>query len=148
VSETGESPDKIKVVDRRRFTESGELRPDRAAPAPAQPARPSPEPADSGRDEAPAKPPVTPERPVEEAPTSAAVTSETFLELVETLAQQTELFLHGAAGLPKQPEQARRLMDYLGVLESKTRGNLSAEESQILSNVIFQLRMRIVQSGA
>jgi hypothetical protein len=37
------------------------------------------------------------------------------------------------------------MIDYLGALESKTRGNLSAEEQQILSNVIFQLRALYVQ---
>lgn len=53
----------------------------------------------------------------------------------------------GGQGLPRQPEQARRLIDYLGILETKTRGNLSAEESQILSNVVFQLRSMFLQAG-
>jgi uncharacterized membrane protein YgcG len=69
-----------------------------------------------------------------------------FLELVGTLAQQAELLLSGAQGLPPQPAQAQRLIDYIGVLETKTRGNLSAEESQILSNVLFQLRSLFVQT--
>jgi hypothetical protein len=30
-------------------------------------------------------------------------------------------------------------------LESKTRGNLSTEEQQVLSNVVFQLRTLYVQ---
>jgi hypothetical protein len=66
---------------------------------------------------------------------------------VATLAQQAELLMVGGQGLPRQPEQARRLIDYLGILEAKTRGNLSAEESQILSNVVFQLRSLFLQAG-
>jgi hypothetical protein len=37
------------------------------------------------------------------------------------------------------------MIDYLGILESKTRDNLSAEESQILSNIVFQPRALYVQ---
>ena len=57
------------------------------------------------------------------------------------------MLMTGVPGYPKQPEQAKRMIDYLGVLESKTRGNLSAEEEQILSNVLFQLRSLYVQAS-
>jgi hypothetical protein len=111
---------KLKVVDRRRFTDAGDLRDDRpTAPAP--------------------KPQPTPPRPKPTAPRGPA-TSQAFLDLVATLAQQAELLIAGGQGLPRQPDQARLLIDYLAVLESKTRGNLSAEEQQVLSNVVFQLR--------
>jgi len=86
-------------------------------------------------------------RPGEGPRAAAAATSQVFLELVATLAQQAELLMVGGQGLPRQPEQARRLIDYLGILEAKTRGNLSAEESQILSNVVFQLRSLFLQAG-
>ncbi len=43
-------------------------------------------------------------------------------------------------------EQAeKRMIDYLGVLENKTRGNLSSEEEKILSNIVFQLRTAFLQ---
>jgi hypothetical protein len=61
------------------------------------------------------------------------------------LAQQAELMLTGAEGLPPHPEEARRLIDCLGALEAKTRGNLSREESQILTKVLYQLRSSFVQ---
>jgi hypothetical protein len=134
-----DSPRKIKVVDRRWFTDDGELRQDRpvertpTVPETAPPARPQ-----AGAPEAAADAPSS--------PADAPVTNPAFLELVATLAQQAELFLIGAEGFPKQPEQAKRLIDYLGVLEVKTRGNLSAEESQLLSSIVFQLRTVYVQS--
>jgi hypothetical protein len=39
------------------------------------------------------------------------------------------------------------LIDCLGALEAKTRGNLSTQESQLLSNLLFQLRSAFVQGG-
>ena len=38
--------------------------------------------------------------------------------------------------------QAKYLIDLLGVLEDKTRGNLTPDESQLLNDVLYQLRMR------
>jgi hypothetical protein len=43
-----------------------------------------------------------------------------------------------AANLP----QARYLIDLLGVLEEKTRGNLSVDEERLLKETLYQLRMR------
>jgi uncharacterized membrane protein YgcG len=62
------------------------------------------------------------------------------------LAHQAELLLLGAEGFPAQPTEARRLIDYLGALEEKTKGNLTSEEAQVLSSIIFQLRTLFVQS--
>ena len=134
MSERHEPSQKIKVVDRRRFTDDGEVRPDREAGVTPEPPKPTPE---GGRGTA-----VGP-APERSAPPPAS--SQLFLELVGTLAQQAELLMTGAQGLPPQPAQAQRLIDYLGTLETKTRGNLTAEESQILSNVVFQLRALFLQ---
>lgn len=43
-----------------------------------------------------------------------------------------------AANLP----QAQYLIDLLGVLEEKTKGNLSADEEKLLKDALYQLRMR------
>ena len=134
-----DSPRKIKVVDRRWFTDDGELRPDRPVERPATASEPPS--AEGPASAAPRRGDDTPPKA-----TGAPVTNPAFLELVATLAQQAELFLTGAEGFPKQPDQAQRLIDYLGVLEMKTRGNLSAEEAQLLSNIVFQLRTLYVQS--
>ncbi len=43
--------------------------------------------------------------------------------------------------MPNLP-QARYLIDLLGVLDEKTRGNLSADEDRLLKETLYQLRMR------
>jgi hypothetical protein len=42
------------------------------------------------------------------------------------------------------------MIDILGLLEEKTRGNLSAEERQLLEQGLYELRLRFVevQNGA
>jgi hypothetical protein len=156
VTNSDDPSQQIKVVDRRRFTDDGEVRSDwepENTPASSEtlgeepPSDPQPLPQNSAPETQPPKqvadPPPRTASPGEAEP--AGATSQLFLELVGTLAQQAELLIHGAEGLPPQPDQAQRVIDYLGILESKTRGNLSAEETQILSNIVFQLRTLYVQ---
>ena len=38
--------------------------------------------------------------------------------------------------------QARYLIDLLGILEEKTRGNLTVDEARLLKDALYQLRMR------
>ena len=64
------------------------------------------------------------------------------------LAGQAELLMVGAEGLPAQPEDAQRLIDYLGVIETKTAGNLSKEEGQVLSNILYHLRSLYLQKSS
>lgn len=40
---------------------------------------------------------------------------------------------------------ARQTIDLLGLLEQKTRGNLSGEEERLLTQILFDLRMRYVE---
>lgn len=45
--------------------------------------------------------------------------------------------------------QARYLIDLLGVIETKTKGNLSVDEAQMLKDTLYQLRMRYLsRAGA
>lgn len=39
---------------------------------------------------------------------------------------------------------ARQEIDLLGILEEKTRGNLSGEEERLLSQILFDLRTRYI----
>jgi hypothetical protein len=41
----------------------------------------------------------------------------------------------------KDPTQAKFIIDTLGMLQEKTKGNLNAEESQMLDNLLYELRM-------
>ncbi len=43
---------------------------------------------------------------------------------------------------------ASQIIEILALLEQKTRGNLPAEERQVLEQVLYELRMRFVQAKA
>lgn len=47
---------------------------------------------------------------------------------------------------PPDLDAAAQLIELLAMLEEKTRGNLTAEERQLLETVIFELRMRFVEA--
>jgi hypothetical protein len=47
--------------------------------------------------------------------------------------------------LKPDPEGARQTIDLLGLLEEKTRGNLSDVEDNLLKNLLRDLRLRTVQ---
>jgi len=50
----------------------------------------------------------------------------------------------------KPPEQnldgASQIIEILSLLDQKTRGNLTAEERQVLEQVLYELRMRFVEA--
>ena len=52
------------------------------------------------------------------------------------------------SGAPQSPnlELARQTIDLLGILEEKTRGNLTGEEERLLSTALYDLRFRYVQA--
>ncbi len=146
MSDSEGSSKKIKVVDRRRFTEDGSPKDPIAEQAP-------PEPAPTG---AKTEPPEKVEAPAHGGPAPTATsaqtksnptTSQDFVELVATLAQQAEMILVGTDELPAQPAHAKRLIDFLGALETKTQGNLSVEEQRLLSTIVFELRTMFVQAN-
>ena len=41
---------------------------------------------------------------------------------------------------------AQQIIDILSLLEEKTRGNLTAEERQLLEQLLYELRMRYVEA--
>ena len=135
-------PEKIKVVDRRRFNDEGELRTDETEP---QTPKSEPETKEPSADSA-AESVATPESDAIPPPMSPEIAPPSFIELVAMLAHQAELLLTGAEDLRAQSTEAKRFIDYLGILEEKTRGNLSPDETQALSTILFQLRAIFVQS--
>lgn len=52
-----------------------------------------------------------------------------------------------ATGRTAEPnlEAATQMIEVLALLETKTRGNLTAEERQVLEQVLYELRMRFVE---
>ncbi len=84
--------------------------------------------------------------------TEANVPKADFLTLVASLAGQATIHL----GLVEHPikkkvetdlRQARYTIDLLGVLEEKTRGNLTDEEQRVLAHVLTDLRLRYVEAS-
>lgn len=63
-----------------------------------------------------------------------------FAVVAELLAAQAT-----AALAEKRLDVARFWVDTLGVLETKTRGNLDADERRLLDSLLFQLRMACVE---
>ena len=160
----------MKVTDRRMFTDDGELREEYrfleqqkaggAAPAAEQPppvaepdnaasaaearasgadqaasARPS---RGAGAAEAPRMPPRGGQSPG-------------FMDLVAVLAEPIA-FLLGDAQLPdgqsaQDLPRARLHIDLLAVLQEKTRGNVSEQETAVLEDLLAQLRMRYVEKS-
>jgi hypothetical protein len=52
------------------------------------------------------------------------------------------------SGKPLEPnlDGASQIIEILGLLDQKTRGNLTAEERQVLEQVLYELRMRFVDA--
>ena len=52
------------------------------------------------------------------------------------------------SGAPAEPnlEGAAQMIDILAMLDEKTRGNLTAEERQLLEQVLYELRMRFIEA--
>ncbi len=71
--------------------------------------------------------------------------------LLESILMQAQIYL-GLVNLGEKDEQpepnlplARHSIDLLGVLQEKTRGNLTVEEQRLLENGLTELRFRFVQ---
>jgi len=72
-----------------------------------------------------------------------------FYDLIAMMAEPVALYL-GDARLPggesaENLEMARLHIDLLDVLRQKTAGNLTAQESSVLEDVLYRLRLRYVQ---
>ncbi len=73
-----------------------------------------------------------------------------FRGLVDMLAMQAMMYMGGMADRSTgravfDPEYSRHMIDLLGVLEEKTKGNLAADEAQDLKIVLNELRLRYVE---
>jgi len=139
----------IRVVDRRMFTPEGELRPGFETEEPAEsPKSTSEEKPSPGRSEAEAAPGPRAAAP-EPPPPAAAGEEGGLLDIVRSLGTTA----YAALGLVPDPSGSRRrdpavahqMIDWLSVLEQKTRGNLTFEESDLLARVLYELRMAYVE---
>ena len=64
------------------------------------------------------------------------------------------LMLMGEQLSPDQPstqvnfQQAKEIVDILSILETKTQGNLTAEEAAIMKDMLYTLRMKYVEASS
>jgi len=79
-----------------------------------------------------------------------ALPSIDFTTFVASLGHSALMHLGEAPGLDGQMAEqnfplARQTIDLLGVLEDKTKGNLTGEEERLLAATLFDLRTRFVE---
>lgn len=157
----------MKVTDRRMFTDDGELREEyrfleqqKAGPTAEQPASASGQDGPPGAGETPAagagpaaSATPSPGPSAAEAPRMppGGAQAPGFMDLVAVLAEPIA-FLLGDAQLPdgqsaQDLPRARLHIDLLAVLQEKTRGNVSEQETAVLEDLLAQLRMRYVEKS-
>lgn len=157
----------MKVTDRRMFTDDGELREEyrfleqqkagTAAEKPPPVATEDRSPSASGTPAGGAEPAASatpfPGSDAAEAPQMPprGAQSPGFMDLVAVLAEPIA-FLLGDAQLPdgqsaQDLPRARLHIDLLAVLQEKTRGNVSEQETALLEDLLAQLRMRYVEKS-
>lgn len=122
----------FKVQDRRRFSESGDVRPEfrdagaeTAAPAAAGPPTESVEPPAHGVD----------------------INFSTFIISLSTqaLAHLGEIPDPIDKQIAVDLGAAKQLIDILGILKDKTKGNLDKPETDLLDGLLYDLRIRYVE---
>lgn len=139
------SEDTFRVIDRRLFTEEGELRKEaleeetREAAKEAEVAKQAPAPV------APAAPPSADAEPKETPKRSPA-----FENLIRMIGSNAAMVL-GAYADPRtgqpmfDPDAAREFIDMLDALHEKTKGNLAPEEDSVLLDLLGKLKLTYVE---
>ena len=142
--EEEEKPKAFKVDDRRRFSAEGELKPEfSGADQPGQPNQapqagvPPPGPAVITDAPGPVPPP-------------GEATEISFATFMVGLSTQALFHLGEIAdpqgGAPRADlPAAQQLIDIIGMLKEKTRGNLDHDEQALLDAILFELRMKYVE---
>ena len=131
------------VQDRRRFSAEGEAKADGPEENPAPAAASAPRAA-----AAPKAPAAEPRRGGEPGPLAGAeVTFTTFMVGLSTqaLAALGEISDPVSGARSKDLEAAQQLIDIIGMLRDKTRGNLDPDEDALIEAILFDLRMKYVE---
>lgn len=84
--------------------------------------------------------------------TQSGEMTQRFIEFVMMQAQNAAIFLgqipHPQTGQPEvNLEAARMFIDQLAMVEEKTRGNLTNEETKVLRNTLSSLQMAFVEAS-
>ena len=122
----------FKVTDRRKFTMDGETRPTEESETVAAP-----------------PPPRPPPQPAAAPPEESSGVDTPFERIILSFTQTAMMQLGLVALDPGQPLEpdligARETIDMLAVLQDKTRGNLTARESRLITDTLAELRLAYV----
>src|SRR4029453_13465860 len=124
----------FRVTDRRRFSDEGEARDADEAPGevsePAPPSEPAPDTARGA--------PRAPEEPVNFSTFVLGLSTQALLHL-------GEIEDPAVGRLERDLPPAKHMIDILGILRDKTRGNLEQAEERLLEAVLYDLRMKYVE---
>lgn len=159
----GSQGKEIKVTDKRMFTPEGELREEyrflsekSTPPTPSTPSTPEAAPPAGTAAPPQPEPPEPPRRQaamemeLDDFPgPDPGMDGPGFYDLAAMLAEPAAIYL-GDAPLPdgqwaENLEMARLHIDLLDILRRKTAGNLTAQESAFLEDLLYRLRVRYVQ---
>jgi hypothetical protein len=130
------------IKDRRRFTEGAETEQNTQAP--------QSEAASAAGEQKSARPEETPDREEEQA--RGPLPEVTLATFIFSLSSSALVHL----GEIPEPETnrtlvdlpiAKQIIDTLGMLQEKTRGNLDQDEERLLKSVLYDLRMRYIQKS-
>lgn len=124
------------VQDRRRFSDTGEVRDTAQEPSAAE----EQEPSQAGSS---AK--------IDSYPEREALPEINFSTFVISLSTQALMHLGEIANpLSGQEERdvsaAKQMIDIVAMLQEKTRGNLTEGEAKLIEDILFDLRMRYVEA--
>jgi hypothetical protein len=96
----------------------------------------------------PAAPSVAPSPATAARPGARAMPPASFAALVNSMLTQILYYLGDLTARGGEPQinldMAKHQIDTLGVLEEKTRGNLTEEEKKLLDTALYEVRMRYV----
>lgn len=128
------------VQDRRRFSETGDSRDDSQSSGQARPSAHS-----KASEESPpesASPAHAQDAPLPE------INFSTFI-----ISLSTQALMHlGEIGNPltgkvePDPPVAKQMIDIIGMLREKSRGNLDSGEDRLIEDILFDLRMKYVEA--
>ncbi len=141
MTDESEQPKGFQVKDRRRFTETGEVRDDTERDEPLDRA------AEPARAEAAERPEAPQREALDQEP--AEISLSTFLMSLSTQALMCLGEIpNPVTGKPEADLGAvRELIDIIALLQEKTRGNLDAAEARLFEKILFDLRMRFVEQA-
>ncbi len=130
------------IKDRRRFAEGAETEQNEQAPQ-SEAASPAGEQKSARPEEAPGKEEEKARGPLPEVTLATfifSLSSSALVHLGEIPEPETNRTL---VDLPI----AKQIIDTLGMLQEKTKGNLDQDEERLLKSVLYDLRMRYIQKS-